>query len=154
MSDVARLEFAWLQAYHAADADAFDTAALEGLAPDALAQLRLTLHSSVHLLLSSYPIERIWRTNTETQTDVTVSLEEGPDHILITRPKLKVEVRKISGALFAFLSALGNQATLTDALDAALQQDPSFDLYDHLPKLISSRVIAGIDDNGKGVSDD
>ncbi|MGH8320535.1 MAG: HvfC/BufC family peptide modification chaperone, partial [Gammaproteobacteria bacterium] len=56
LADVARLEWARQQAYLAADAEPLDPYALGTVPDDRQGALRLTLHPSVRLLESPYPI--------------------------------------------------------------------------------------------------
>lgn len=58
LADVARLEYARVQAYHAADAIGFDLAS-EASATAALDQ-RARLHPSVCIVASAYPVHSIW----------------------------------------------------------------------------------------------
>ncbi len=62
LAGVARLEFARVRAYHAADAGSVDVPAL-GAAfalPDAALRLRLGLHPSLSLLASPYAVVSLW----------------------------------------------------------------------------------------------
>ena len=63
LADVARLEWAIDQANIAADAAPLDVAALATVAPDALAELRFSLHPAARLIASPFPILRIWQVN-------------------------------------------------------------------------------------------
>ena len=60
LGDLARLEFAWLEAYHAAEAQPLPLAAIAALTAEQLVAARLRLHPSVRLLRSDYAVERIW----------------------------------------------------------------------------------------------
>ena len=65
LPDVARLELALRESYHAADADPIDPAALQALPPDQWMSARLALTPSARLIRSPWPIHAIWRFNTE-----------------------------------------------------------------------------------------
>ena len=60
LADVARLENAWVEAYHAAEADALGLDALAAIAPDALGALRFRPHPAARLLRFSHPAASIW----------------------------------------------------------------------------------------------
>src|SRR3546814_9129893 len=61
LADVARIERAWIEAYHAAEAPALDPAALARFTPDELPPLRLRLHPSVRLVRPRFPALTLWR---------------------------------------------------------------------------------------------
>ena len=67
LADVARIEQAWVEAYHAADPEPFDPAAFASVAPDALPHLRLRMHPSMRVVRSAYAALSIWRLNTEAE---------------------------------------------------------------------------------------
>ena len=62
LADVARLEMAWLEAFHAADAPALSAAAIEqalGSGAD-IARVVLQPHPSLRLVASRHPVFSIW----------------------------------------------------------------------------------------------
>ena len=61
LADVARLERAWLSAYHAADAGPLGIAALAGLGEAMLAAARLVLHPAAAVVRSRFPVGSIWQ---------------------------------------------------------------------------------------------
>ena len=63
LADVARLEWACHECYHAADAGAFDFAALARVPAERHAGLRFLLHPSTRLLRSSHPVAAIMEAN-------------------------------------------------------------------------------------------
>ena len=141
LADVARLEWAYHRAYHAADAAALDVTALAAITPDEYAQLRFRLHPSAQLLASDYPLLRIWQIN---QPDYagndSVDLGEGADRLLVLRPALDVGIVRLTSAEFDFLSACAVGATLIDA--AALVAAPDFDLTAVLQRHVALSTFA------------
>jgi hypothetical protein len=116
---VARIELARGRAYHAADADPADPAALAVADP---AGLRLTLHPSVALYTSPFPAVAIWQAH---QPGVVqgAPLPPGPSHALIARaPGFHVVVEPVDPATHAVLTALAGGAPLGHA---AGQTDPT-----------------------------
>src|SRR3546814_15291880 len=77
LADVARIERAWIEAYHAAEAPALDPAALARFTPDELPALRLRLHPSVRLVRSRFPAMTIWRMNVGDGVPAPVDLKLG-----------------------------------------------------------------------------
>src|SRR5260370_32597409 len=112
LADVARLEWAIDQANIAADAAPLDVAALAGVAPDALAELRFSLHPAARLIASSFPILRIWQVNQSShEGDDYVDLGEGADTLLVTRGGNGVAIERIGKSEHALLRALAANAT-------------------------------------------
>ena len=60
LPDVARLENAWVESYHAAEAPALTLAELAGFPAERLAEARVSFHPSARLLRSSFPAASIW----------------------------------------------------------------------------------------------
>ena len=128
LADVARLEYAWTDAYHAEDVPWLEAHQVSGLSGEAFEALHLRPHPSVHLLNSGYPIYRIWSVNQTGHSDELISLDEGASRLVVIRPSVKVEVREVGMGVFAFLESLGSGARVADAYDLAKQMDPEFDL--------------------------
>ncbi len=144
LPDVARLEYHWLQAYHAPDAPPLNLQDLQNLPPDAFENLRLTLHPSRYFLASDFPIAAIWEANRAEEQDKEekhISLDQGGNHILIIRPRLEVEVRTLTPAAFALLEALESGKTLIDSYETAAEQDPVFDLQTSLQQLFAGETF-------------
>ena len=138
LSDVARIENAWKQSFHSADAAPRPPAALGAIAPDRLAGLRLRLHPSVRLVRSRFPALTIWRMNSDDGVPAPVDLEAGGEDCLVVRPDADVEVRSVPAGGAAFVEKLGEGATLSDASQAGLTASAEFDLSANLAGLISA----------------
>ncbi len=83
LPDVARLELALRQAYHARDAVPVDPARLAALPAARLATLRLTLAPAVRLVRSPWPILAIWRYHQPCAGPPPTMAEED---VLVVRP--------------------------------------------------------------------
>jgi hypothetical protein len=146
LGDVARLEFAWLQAYHAMDASPLSTSALQALPTEKYAELRLEVHPSCQFISSKYPIVRIWEANIqEDDPKEEIDLSMGRDHVLVIRPDMEVEVRTLTPAAFCLLDRLDHGATLTNAFEAALNCDKDFNLQDSLQQLIDGQTFTNFE---------
>ncbi|HEY4138940.1 MAG TPA: DNA-binding domain-containing protein [Casimicrobiaceae bacterium] len=150
LPDVARLEWALDEAQRARDATCVPEsvlAALTSVPPERLPSLRLELDPSCRLLVSPYPILRIWRTN---QTDYTgddrVLLDEGSDALLVRRGAERISIERLSAGNHGWLSALQGGGTLGQSIEAAQRIDATFDLGTALREHIAAgTVIAVID---------
>ena len=145
LADVARLEMAWLEAYHAADARPLSSDALAGIASKKLAQTRLILHPSARLICSPWPILSIWQANQEEEEEEQeINLDQGGEDILILRPHAGVELHRLGPGSALFIKSLLHKACLDDARQAAMAQSDEFDLAANLARLITSRAIIRI----------
>jgi hypothetical protein len=108
--------------------------------------LRLTLHPTVALLRSRFPVVSIWQANV---TDSGGTIREWrQESALIARPALEVEVHRLSAGTYAFLSALAEGETVGAAIERAASDQPQFDVTECLAKLISSNIIIHLDLSG------
>jgi hypothetical protein len=145
IADIADLEAARGNAYHAADALSLPPQAFAAIPAERLAGLRLLLHPSVSLLQSRFPIVSLWQANQEAD-DAT--LREGhPEAALIARPMLEVEVWNLPPGGFAFLTALRRGATMAEAAEAAMDAVPEFDLAANLSVMIQANIVTGFVEN-------
>ncbi|MBV8626758.1 MAG: putative DNA-binding domain-containing protein, partial [Paraburkholderia sp.] len=63
LADTARIERAWLDAYHAADATPLAAEAFAGIDPDSLARVRFVSHPAARVVRSRYPAVSIFAMN-------------------------------------------------------------------------------------------
>ncbi|WP_428606721.1 DNA-binding domain-containing protein [Sedimenticola sp.] len=128
LADVARIEFAWTDAYHAEECAPLTEQQVAAIAPERFAQARLVPHPSLHCIRSDYPIFHIWQANQSADNDETVSLDEGASLVWVIRPSQDVEVREVSAAACGFMQALQSGHTIEQAVTDALALDSRFDL--------------------------
>lgn len=140
LGDVARLERAWMEAYHAAEARPIDPAALARIAPDRLPCLRFLLHPSLRLVRSSFPVMAIWRMNLEDGEPAPVALDGGGEELAVLRPSTEVELRVLPPGTVGFLAALSGGATILDAMTEA---PPAAGLAATLAGLLEAEAIVG-----------
>jgi hypothetical protein len=143
LADVARLEAARTRAYHAADAAPADPSRFAALDPDAVSEIRVTLHPSAEIIQSPHPIVTIWAMNSGEQELAPIEDWHSED-ALVVRPHLEVEVRLLPPGGAAFLLALRSGRTISEAAEAAFADQPEFDLTRSLAELISSGVVVEI----------
>jgi hypothetical protein len=140
MADVARLELMWLDAYHEADAEPLQGAALAAIAPDALFETRFVPHPAARLFASPYAVVSIMSANRS--EGVVLPIDPAAAECgLITRPNLDVTVRHVSASTHAFLSALTVGSTFGESIEAALTIDLAFDLAANLQGLLEAGVF-------------
>jgi hypothetical protein len=124
MADVARIELARGQAFHAADVATVDPVALAGTDP---ARLCLGLHPSVTVLALDHPAVTIWQANQPGQMANGV-VPDGPETALILRDRgFGVPVRTLDPGDAALVRALAPGASLVTAALAADRVQPGHD---------------------------
>ena len=143
LADVARLERAWHAAYHAADAVPLSLEALAEAVSDP-GSATLTLHPSLRVMRSPYPVITIWQLAVREDEDEPARLPVEGEDALIVRPKLDVEVRRLPEGGAVFILALKGGATLECAAEKAIGAAPAFDLEANLAGLVVSGAIIGV----------
>lgn len=120
LPDLARLEYAWLEAYHAAEAEPLSPQHFAALTPEQLIAARLCLHPSARLLRSRWAIDRIWRRqHDDTGGSDRPEKEEEKEKercLVIARPEATVRVLPVSFAVFACLAGLRDGEPFGDAI--------------------------------------
>jgi hypothetical protein len=149
LADVARLEWAWHAAYHAADAVPLSLAALAEATGDA-GCATFTLHPSLHIVRSPYPVVTIWQLAAREGEDEPARLPAEGEDALVVRPELDVEVRRLPVGGADFVHALKSGATLLSAADKAIAAAPGFDLEANLAGLVVSGAIIDVGDRRRG----
>jgi hypothetical protein len=145
LADIARLERAWVEAYHAAEARPRSAAELAlGVPPDHCGDASLDLHPSVRLVRSPYPVVTIWQMHLPGATPRPLDASAGAEDALVMRPAAEVEVRALPrGGTAEFLEALRRGTTVSVATLEALRVNPRFDLVANLREVLTLGLIAG-----------
>jgi hypothetical protein len=141
LADVARLENAWVEAYHAEDAAAATVAELAALSPDHLPGARIVFHPAARLLRFLTPAASLWASAQQSDPSAP-SIEGAGEDALITRPDCDVQVRVLPPIAYDFALRLREGATLIEA--AAAVNEPAFDFGTHLVGLVESGAVASI----------
>jgi hypothetical protein len=117
LADVARLESAWLEAYHAADASPLEIAALLALPPERLPELRLVPHPATRLIVSPFPVGSIWSAH---RSDPVQPIgHKGAELVLVVRPIADVGVNVLPSGDAGFIAALLAGQSVAEAAGAA-----------------------------------
>ncbi len=145
LHDVALLEWACQEVYHAAEAEPLDLDALASVPAERQGMLRLQLHPASRLLVSDHPVLRIWQVNQPGyRGEDTVDLDLGGVRLLVIRRGIETEIERLSAGEFAFLLALRDEWTLALACVAALAAEPGLDLAPVLSAHIARRTVVGL----------
>ena len=116
LPDVARLEYALRESYHAADAAPVAPDKLAELPPETLAQARLTLAPALRLLRSPWPVLSIWRYNIQ---DGAPKPQAAGEDILVTRREFDPSPHLLGPGAADFITACQQGAPLGEAAATA-----------------------------------
>jgi hypothetical protein len=141
LAGVARIERAWLDAYHAADAPPLPGASLAQVPPDRLGDIVFTVHPATQIVRSAYPAVAIFAMNRADGT-VTSLKSSAAEDALVTRPDMAVEVRLLPAGNATFLSSLIDGETLAEAVSKALDEASSFELSGSIAGMIEAGVFS------------
>lgn len=142
LADVARLEAAWSNAYHAAEAAPIDPGDVAGLAAEALPAARLTRHPAAALICSAYPVGSIWAAHQSEVVEPVV--RSGPESVLIVRPGADVALHVLPQRDAPFAAAVLDGAALGEAAERALEAEAGFDFGAALIGLVGLGAFSGV----------
>jgi len=145
LADVARIERAWLDAYHAADAAPLPPQQLAGIAEERLDHTRFAPHPATRIVRSRFPAISIFIAYRDSEPAEPVS-EAEPEDALLTRPGLEVEVRRLPAGGAVFLARLLARQTLAEAAAAALNDHPAFDLATNIAGMLTAGAFSAIEE--------
>jgi hypothetical protein len=135
LPDVAALEWACHEAFHAAEAAPLDFSRL--INPESA---KAPLHPAARLVASRYPILAIWEANHAEEPGL-VDLDAGADWLVVLRRELQVEILRATPGEFALLAALRDGVVLGEACEAALAAEPSLDLSAAMGRFVTHGLL-------------
>lgn len=143
LADVARIERAWLDAYHAADAVPLRPEALAAIAPERLAGAVFAAHPAAAIVRSRFAAVTIFAANRG--EGAARPIDAGtPEDALITRPGHDVVVRHLPPGGAVFMSCLMSGEPLGQAAALALEDSSSFDLAANIAGMIEAGVFTTV----------
>lgn len=137
LGDVARLEYALRQSYHAGDATPLPAEAL-AIDPEALMAARIGLAPSVRLIRSRYPVVSIWAYN---MVAGSPKPQGGAEDALILRAEYDPVPHALPPGGAEFIAGLMAGETLGAAYEAALARAGDFDLSQVLGRLLAGNAL-------------
>jgi hypothetical protein len=143
LPDVARLERAWAEAYHAAEARPIDPASLVSMDSESLSRVCFELHPSVRVVQPAYPVVQIWSMNIDGGVPAAIDILGGGEDAIVIRPVADVEVRTVAAGAATFILSLAAGAPVAEAAARALDNSPAFDLAAVLRDLLANDALVG-----------
>jgi len=145
LADVARIERAWLEAYHAADVASTPcealTSTLGAVAPERAGELHLELHPSVRIVRSAWPALTIWQMNVGERPMERIDLQGAGEDTLLSRPQAQVTARPMPAGEAEFLHSLLAGECLAQAAQQAIGRHAEFDLARQLAVALSEGLV-------------
>jgi hypothetical protein len=146
LADTARIERAWLDAYHAADAEPLPPAALAEVPQEELADLVFIAHPATRIVRSRFSAVTIVATNRSNNPICRIDAST-PEDALITRPDLDVVLRGLPPGGATFIESLMSGRSLGEAAGSALEVLSSFDIAANIAGMIEAgaftKIISG-----------
>jgi hypothetical protein len=143
LADVARIERAWLDAYHAADAASLSAEALAAIPPERLAGSVFSVHPATRIVRSRFSAATIFAANRG--NDPPGQIDAGmPEDALITRPDTDVVMRHLPAGAAVFMTSLMSGQPLGEAAASALNDSERFDIALNIAGMIEAGVFTGI----------
>jgi hypothetical protein len=147
LADMARLEIACVQAYHAADAAPVAPDALSrALAlPESVAQLKIRLHPSVQVLRSAHAVVSLWSAHQQDEQAISRVDTGLAEDALLLRVVLEVQVLRLTPPAAVFIQSLAEALPLSTAAARALDESPAFDVTASLALLLRLGAITALE---------
>lgn len=131
-AELAQIEWAWLQSYHAAEAVPITLGDLAALDESALLALRVAAHPATRVVTVTRPIA----------ADLVELAGQQPSAILVARPDVEVLLIAIDATQAeVFRAATGKNATLGNLLSVAIEQADDTDPLGPVMMLIGAGAL-------------
>lgn len=142
LADVARLELARHQAFHAKDCKALEPEMFQQLGVGYLLGCRLSLHPSLRLLKSRWAVHSIWAAHQAEQVNLERVQLDKSEAVLILRPETEPKIYTVELALIDFLHLIDRGVILSFAVEETLANHSNFDAGTALAFCINQGVFS------------
>lgn len=159
-SDLARVDWAWHRAFHAQSAAPLQSELLLGYTEEQLSELPISLHPSVLVVESEFPIYQIWhlceaeyragQSQRPAQSQIephlvnneaSVNLDDGAESVLIWRQGLQTQVARISMLELRFLRGIEARKTLAQVFEDLMAEDEQGALPQSFARLLGFEIF-------------
>jgi len=142
LPDTARMELAWLSAYHAAEADTLQPAEFLLRLSEAPETARIILHPSIRIIQSQYPVHTIWLHN-KCERAETLKLPNSGERIVVKRPAHTVYTEVVAEGVFNALAAIA-QGRHVDEVCQVLGEGDEYSLADILQDIAAMNIVTAV----------
>lgn len=142
LADVARLEWAWHNAFHAVDHDGLNINHLTEVSQQVQQSLVFMLPPGSELVYSPYPVDIIWLANQDTnESDDVIDLDQGGVELLVWRKQYEMRIDKLSNGEWLFLNAIKNKQSFIE-ICKSLENEPDVDIEKLMPRCVQLGWLA------------
>lgn len=140
LPDVAKLEWAWHLAFHAADESGLDITALAAVPENDKDHIIFHLPVSAGLIASEYPVHHIWKVNQDDyEGDQTVNIDEGEIKLLVWRKDYDMRIDPLEIQEWNLLNAIQQQTSFSELCDP----EAAYEIDTLLPRCVKQAWITG-----------
>lgn len=143
LADIARLDRAWLDAFHAADALILDASKFARVGEEQLGSATFTPQPAMRVVQSSFPLVTIWEA-CRTGQPPKLAGEAKPEWALVVRPAFEVNVLPMDVIEGRFFRVLSEGVALGAAADPAMAENEHFDFADTLGRVMRSGAFSDV----------
>lgn len=143
-ADMATLDWAWHEAFHAAEQAALDLSRLGAVPAEQHAALVFQLHPSARLIGSAYPLLELWQAHQnseEAPLEISKILPADHHFLAVHRDDANVTLTPLSAPQFHFLKNCAEHRPLGKAAEAAFALDASFALQAFLIQTVQQNIV-------------
>ncbi len=146
LADIARLEMAYVESYHAADATALAPERIQAALadPERLARARLVVHPALREIESAFAIVSLWAAH-QGRGELSGLHLSQPQSAWILRKGLSVEVMRVPTSACRFIAGVREGLAFAHAVEQAMAFEVGFDLPECLALLLREQMITGIE---------
>ncbi|GJL86069.1 MAG: DUF2063 domain-containing protein [Micavibrio sp.] len=144
LADMAKLEIAMNEAYHAPEDEPLKANELATASPE---DLQLKLRQNVQLVSSRYPLDKIRNFCIEDDPDKTMSVDSGGVKMMIYRPELDSVIVKLEDGEYEMLLALNQGVGLNEAVETTLNAHKGFGFQEFLQRHIELETFLALKTN-------
>lgn len=143
LGDVARIDWARREAYHAGDAEPLSAWQLRVWPAEALLHASLRLHPSLHTLDSMYPAWSLWQRQQQPPDPVFDDTWQ-PQSVQVWRAAGQVHQRLLGPGETALLHALADARTVGQAMHRSQAADPAFNAATAFATLVGDGLVVAV----------
>ncbi len=141
LADVARIEMARREVFHAADDDPLRPEDLQNFSDEDLTANKFSLRASLVILSLDWPADTIWQAHQNQSIDEGLEIMPEEIYLAVRRDGDEVIIERISAAWRAFLARLEQGENLGQTVHAILANHENFDLASALSACLSKKYF-------------
>lgn len=142
--DLARLEWALIEAFYADDRPPFDSASLAAVPESAWAGAVVVLDPSVKILACDWPVDELWRARNGDWKGVLTRFDRKPVTLIVRRSRHDLHVARLDDGQRSLLEAILRGCRLGDAVDCVKNGDAEA-VQDWFARWMGEGVIGNVE---------